>query len=74
MQILTYIAEISPRPVLFVLVEVAHSRYGSETAYEAAVEPKERMIIPGETHTDLYDQLDVITLDKMTSFFPSHLS
>lgn len=74
MPILTYIAEISPRPVLFIHGENAHSRYFSETAYEAAAEPKELMIIPGANHTDLYDQMDVIPFDKMTSFFQSHLA
>lgn len=43
---LTYIKEISPRPVLLIHGEKAHSRYFSETAYAAAVEPKELMIIP----------------------------
>ena len=40
MPILTYIEEISPRPVLFIHGEKAHSRYFTETAYEAAAEPK----------------------------------
>ena len=73
MPILTYIAEISPRPVLIIHGEKAHSRYFSETAYEAAAEPKELMIIPGATHTDLYDQMDVIPFDKIEGFFNSHL-
>ena len=47
MPILTYIKEISPRPILFIHGEKAHSRYFSETAYAAAAEPKELMIIPG---------------------------
>lgn len=71
--ILTYIAEISPRPVLLVHGEKAHSRYFTETAYAAAAEPKELMIIPGATHTDLYDQVDIIPFDKLTSFFQEHL-
>ncbi|CAM5391115.1 Fermentation/respiration switch protein OS=Afipia felis OX=1035 GN=BN961_04035 PE=4 SV=1 [Afipia felis] len=74
MPILTYIKEISPRPVLFVHGEKAHSRYFSETAYAAAAEPKELMIIPGAVHTDLYDKVDVIPFDKLTSFFNQHLS
>lgn len=74
MPILTYIAEISPRPVLFVHGEKAHSRYFSETAYAAAAEPKELMIIPGANHTDLYDKVDVIPFDKLQSFFAQHLS
>ena len=45
----------------------------SETAFEAAAEPKELVIIPGATHTDLYDRLDVIPFDKLTSFFTDNL-
>ncbi len=74
MPILTYIAEISPRPMLLVHGEKAHSRYFSETAYEAAKEPKELMIIPGANHTDLYDQVDVIPFDKLEQFFKTHLA
>lgn len=74
MPILTYIKEISPRPVLFIHGEKAHSRYFSETAYAAAAEPKELMIIPGAVHTDLYDRVDIIPFDKMTAFFRSHLA
>ncbi|MFC0338469.1 hypothetical protein SAMN05421848_3303 [Kushneria avicenniae] len=73
MPLLTYIAEISPRPVLFIHGENAHSRYFSETAYAAAAEPKELMIIPGASHTDLYDQMDIIPFDRMTEFFNQHL-
>lgn len=73
MPILTYIAEISPRPVLLIHGEKAHSRYFSETAYEAAAEPKELLIIPGATHTDLYDRTDIIPFDKLTSFFTENL-
>ncbi len=72
--ILTYIAEISPRPVLFIHGENAHSRYFSETAYAAAREPKELMSIPGASHVDLYDQMDKIPFDKLTSFFNQHLA
>ncbi|WP_282176499.1 alpha/beta fold hydrolase [Vibrio nereis] len=73
MPILTYIAEISPRPMLLIHGEKAHSRYFSETAYEAAAEPKELMIIPDANHTDLYDQMDVIPFDKIEGFFKEHL-
>ena len=74
MPLLTYIAEISPRPVLLIHGEKAHSRYFSETAYAAAAEPKELMIIPGANHVDLYDRVDVIPFDKLQSFFNQHLS
>ena len=73
MPLLTYIKEISPRPVLLIHGEKAHSRYFSETAYAAAAEPKELMIIPGASHVDLYDRVDVIPFDKMTTFFNQHL-
>lgn len=74
MPILTYIAEISPRPVLFIHGEKAHSRYFSESAYAAAAEPKELMIIPGASHTDLYDRMAMIPFDKLASFFKQHLA
>ncbi|MEN3110203.1 alpha/beta hydrolase [Uliginosibacterium paludis] len=74
MPILSYIAEISPRPVLFIHGEKAHSRYFSETAYAAAAEPKELMIIPGANHVDLYDRVDIIPFDRITSFFNQHLA
>lgn len=40
MPILTYIKEISPRPVLIIAGEKAHSKYFSETAFQNANEPK----------------------------------
>jgi len=70
---LTYIAEISPRPVLFIHGEKAHSRYFAETAYAAAAEPKELLIVPGANHTDLYDRADVIPFDKLVAFFRANL-
>src|SRR5829696_4992966 len=65
MPLLTYVAEISPRPVLLIHGEKAHSRYFSETAYKTAAEPKELVIIPGASHTDLYDKVDVIPFDRL---------
>jgi fermentation-respiration switch protein FrsA (DUF1100 family) len=73
MPLLTYIKEIAPRPVLLIHGEKAHSRYFSESAYAAAAEPKELMIIPGANHVDLYDRIDVIPWDKLTAFFTLHL-
>ncbi|GGC66551.1 membrane protein [Siccirubricoccus deserti] len=74
MPLLIYIQEISPRPVLLIHGEKAHSRYFSETAYAAAAEPKELVIVPGANHTDLYDKVDVIPFDRLTAFFNRHLS
>ncbi|MEZ5016511.1 MAG: alpha/beta hydrolase [Flavipsychrobacter sp.] len=74
MPILTYINEISPRPMLVIAGENAHSRYFSEDAYKAAAEPKELMIIPNTVHTDLYDKVDIIPFDKLESFFTKNLN
>ena len=74
MPILSYIKEISPRPILFIHGENAHSRYFSETAYAAAAEPKELMIIKGASHIDLYDdKAGKIPYDKMADFFGKNL-
>lgn len=62
------IKEISPRPVLFVAGENAHSRYFSEDAYIQAEEPKELYIVPDANHVDLYDRTDKIPFDKLTDF------
>ncbi|MNI28113.1 hypothetical protein D3C73_818770 [compost metagenome] len=59
---------------MFIHGEMAHSRYFSETAYAAAAQPKELMIIPGANHVDLYDRLDVIPFDKLAAFFAQHLA
>ncbi len=71
---LTYIAEISPRPVLIIHGEKAHSRYMSETAFAAAAEPKELLIVPGASHVDLYDNLQKIPFDRMDAFFKQQLA
>lgn len=73
MPILTYIKEISPRPLLIIAGEKAHSRYFSEDAYKAAAEPKELMIIPNAVHVDLYDKVDVIPFSKLETFFKDNL-
>lgn len=72
-QLLTYIKEISPRPILFIHGEKAHSRYFSETVYTAAAEPKELLIVPGASHVDLYDQMDKIPFERIDAFFSTHL-
>lgn len=64
---------ISPRPILLVAGENAHSRYYSEDVYKAASEPKELLIVPGADHVDLYDRLDKIPFDKLEEFFTKNL-
>jgi len=73
MPLLTYIREIAPRPMLLIHGEKAHSRYFSETAFAAAAEPKELVIIPGANHVDLYDRKDKIPFDRIAAFFSRSL-
>ena len=70
---LDYIDEISPRPILFVAGDHAHSRSFSEKAYEKAAEPKELYIVADAEHIDLYDQVDKIPFDKLENFFKDSL-
>jgi uncharacterized protein len=74
MPLLTYIKEISPRPVLIIAGENAHSRYFSEDAYKAAAVPKELIIIPKAVHVDLYDKVDIIPFKKLEEFFKANLN
>ncbi len=71
--LLSHIQSISPRPILFIMGEKAHSRYFTEDAYKMAAEPKELVIVPGARHIDLYDRTDMIPFDKLESFFREHL-
>lgn len=68
------IETISPRPMLFISGDQAHSREFSEDAYKRAAEPKELVWIKGAGHVDLYDRVDLIPFDKLTSFFGRHLA
>jgi uncharacterized protein len=67
------IETISPRPMLFITGETAHSREFSEEAYRLAGEPKELVIVPGVGHVDLYDRVNLIPWNKLTAFFTEHL-
>jgi len=67
------IETISPRPMLFIAGETAHSREFSEDAYRLAGEPKELLIVPGAGHVDLYDRVNLIPFDKLTAFFEANL-
>lgn len=67
------IETISPRPMLFIAGEEAHSREFSEEAYRLAGEPKELVIVPGAGHVDLYDRVELIPFSKLTTFFRENL-
>ena len=67
------IETISPRPMLFITGEDAHSREFSEDAYRLAAEPKELYIVPGAGHVDLYDRVSLIPFNKLEAFFKEYL-
>lgn len=69
-----HIDDISPRPILFITGDIAHSRQMSEEAYTRASEPKELYVAQGNVmHIDLYDDVTKIPFDKIESFFLEYL-
>lgn len=77
-RLFTYSKEIR-NAVLMIHGKKAHSCYMSKDAYENMTKDskytanKELLIIPGASHTDLYDQMNIIPFDKMQSFFEEYL-
>ena len=71
--ILAYSDEIRSA-VLVVHGEKAHSRYMGEDAFKKLKgDNKELMIIPGASHTDLYDNFDKIPFDHIEAFYKEYL-
>ena len=60
-------------PKLIVTGEKAHSRYMAEESFNRLKDPKQLIIVPGATHTDLYDQMNLIPFDKFSNFFRVNL-
>ena len=71
--LLSHLDEISPRPILFVVGDRAHSRFFSDAAYAKAQEPKELYVVEDAEHIDLYDRTDRIPFDKIEAFLKSNL-
>lgn len=67
------IETISPRPMLFISGDQAHSKEFSEAAYKQAGQPKELYWVKNAGHVDLYDRTDLIPFTKLGSFFQSSL-
>jgi len=67
------IETISPRPMLFITGDQAHSKEFSEEAYQLASQPKELVIVPGAGHVDLYDRVNLIPWEKLNTFFNKNL-
>ena len=72
-RLLDFIDEISPRPILFVVGDRAHSRFFSDNAYAAAAQPKEMYVVEDAEHIDLYDRKDRIPFEKLSTFFHENL-
>lgn len=68
------IETISPRPMLFITGDKAHSKEFSEEAYKLAGQPKELVMVPGAGHVDLYDRVNLIPFEKLTLFFRTNLN
>ena len=68
------IETISPRPMLFITGDQAHSKEFSEEAYRLAGRPKELHWVKGAGHVDLYDRTDLIPFDKLMAFFKQNLA
>ena len=73
-KLLDYVQEISPRPILIIVGDRAHSKFFSENVYAAAAEPKELYVVEDAEHIDLYDRTDRIPFDKLESFFKESLT
>lgn len=78
MPILQYSNEI--RSAVMVLHgDKAHSCYFGKDAYATMIDGnkyqdnKELLLVPGASHTDLYDQTDIIPFDKIEQFFSKNL-
>ncbi|MEI3579496.1 MAG: alpha/beta hydrolase [Acutalibacteraceae bacterium] len=73
MPLLQYSQEIRSA-VLLVHGEKAHSCYFSRDAFQKLIgDNKELLIIPGASHVDLYDRMDVIPFEKLKRFFEEYL-
>ena len=71
--LLAYAGEIRSA-VLVIHGEKAHSRYFSEDAFKLLRgDNKELLIIPGASHVDLYDRMEIIPFDRIESFFRENL-
>ncbi len=73
-RLLQYAGEIR-NAVMVVHGAEAHSLYFGKTAYSCLTgNNKELVIVPGATHTDLYDQLDKIPFEQISDFFERYMT
>ena len=75
-----YVARVAPRPVLFIHAERDTTVPLSEAQsfYEHAQEPKQLIILPGASHTDVYEpgsaETFLTVVSHMKKFFALHLT
>lgn len=61
--------------VMIVHGEKAHSRYFGEDAFKLLKGGnKELVIVPGASHTDLYDRMDVIPFERIAGFYRTNFA
>lgn len=61
--------------VMLIHGENAHSKYFSETAFKQLKgDNKSLVIVPGASHTDLYDRTDIIPFTVIEEFFNKYLA
>ena len=71
--LLAYSGEIRSA-VLLVHGEKAHSRYFSEDAFKKLKgSNKELLIVPGASHVDMYDNMELIPFDKIEKFIRDNM-
>ena len=71
--LMQFVDRVSPRPILMIAGENAHSRYFSEDVYKQAKEPKELLIVPDADHVDMYYNKEKIPFAKLKGFFEENL-
>jgi hypothetical protein len=72
-KLLAYAGEIESA-VMVLHGENAHSRYFGEDAFKLLKgDNKELVIVPGASHCDLYDKMDVIPFDRIEAFYRKNL-
>jgi len=72
--LLNYIDEISPRPILFITGDKDLTMPITNDIFEKAAEPKEKIVVEWAQHIDFYDNTNnIIPFEKIKEFFNKNL-
>jgi len=72
--LLNYIDEISPRPILFITGDKDVTKPFTDEIYKKAADPKELVVVEWAQHIDFYDNNNnIIPFDKLKDFFTKNL-